>query len=320
MKKSIGSLLMVVVLGISLFAGCISKEDMKLSSSDEKKQYKFGATYMTLNNPFFVALNNGIKDVVEGNGDILVALDPALDPNKQISQIEDLISQGVDVLFVSPTDWKTIKPALLAAQKAGIPIINLDSPVYDEDLVKSIIASDNYNAGVLCAIDMMSQLNSAKIVILEHRTAKSAIDRTQGFIDTIKGMDQYQIVAKESSEGQLEQAMLAMTNIIGGNPEIDVVMALNDPTAEGALAALLEANRENGVLIYGVDGAPEAKQLIKDGKITATAAQSPITIGKTAAQAAYDVLAGKEVEKHITVPVIFIDKNNVDQFGTTYWQ
>lgn len=320
MKKRIFALLLAIIMGIFLFAGCSKKENAELSSNAEKKHYKFGATYMTLNNPFFVALNNGIKDVVEGNGDTLVALDPALDPDKQVSQMQDLINQGVDAIFVNPADWKAIKPALLAAQKAGIPVINVDAPVYDEDLVKSIIASDNYNAGVLCAKDMISKLDSAKIVILEHPTAKSAIDRTQGFIDTIKGMKQYEIVAEGSSEGQLEQAMPVMESIIKANSEIDVVMALNDPTAEGALAALLAANREKGVLIYGVDGAPEAKQMIKDNKIIATAAQSPITIGKTAAQTAYDILAGKEVKKHIAVPIVLIDKNNVDQFGTTDWQ
>lgn len=339
MKKLL-ALLLVVILGVAIFSGCSQKDtgsttstksnedtekkdttDKDTSSNQpEEKHYKFGATYMTLNNPFFVALNNGIKDVVEAKGDSLVTLDPALDPNKQVSQIEDLIAQGVDAIFLNPADWKGVRPALEAAQKAGIPVINVDAPVYDTDLVTSIVASDNYNAGVICAQDMMSKLDSAKIVILEHPTAKSAIDRTQGFIDTIKGKDQYEIVAQQSSEGQLEQAMPVMENIIQANPKIDVVMALNDPTAMGALAALQAAKREEGVMIYGVDGAPEAKQMIKDGKMTATAAQSPITIGTTAADVAYKVLNGEEVEKNIYVDVIFMDKNNVDEYGTDGWQ
>lgn len=319
---------------ISLFSGCgdvgkwrqssdISNEEVTDSTSGEvrvKGTYKFGATYMTLNNPFFVLLNDGIKDVVKANGDTLIALDPALDSIKQVSQIEDLISQGVDAIFVNPVDWKGIRPALEAAQKAGIPIINVDAPVYDTELVSSIIASDNYNAGVICAYDMMRKLSSAKIVILEQPTAKSAIDRTQGFIDTIAGMDQYEIVAQESSRGQLEQAMPVMKDIMKEHHQIDVVMALNDPTAMGAYAALKAANREEGVLIYGVDGAPEMKQMIKDGKMTATAAQSPNTIGMTAAQVAYDILEGKKVEKKIFVDVIFIDSHNVDEYGTTDWQ
>jgi len=325
--------LLIVITGIvAMFSGCKKGENNSTSqlmtneedtSGEEhvaKETYKFGATYMTLNNPFFVLLNNGIRDVVEANGDILIALDPALDSNKQISQIEDLISQDVDAIFLNPVDWKDIRPALEAAKKAGIPIINVDSPVYDTELVTSIIASDNYSAGVICAKDMMRKLSSAKIVILEQLTAKSAIDRTQGFLDTITGMKQYEIIAQRSSEGQLEQAMPVMEKIIREQAKIDVVMALNDPTAMGAYAALQAANRDEGVFIYGIDGAPETKQMIKDGKMTATAAQSPITIGTTAAMVAYDILAGKTVEKEIFVDVIFIDKNNVDDYGTTDWQ
>lgn len=314
MKKVLALIAVMLVLAI-LVAGC-SQE----TSDQDDRNYKFGATYMTLNNPYFVALNNGIKDVVEANGDILIALDPALDLQKQIDQVGDLIAQDVDAIFVSPADWKGIKPALEKAQKAGIPVINVDSPVYDKDLVASIVSSDNYNAGVICANDMMSKLDSAKIVILEHPTAKSSIDRTQGFIDTIQDLKQYEIVAKQSSEGQLEQAMPVMEKIIRTNPEIDVVMALNDPTSMGAIAALQAAGREEGVLIYGVDGAPEAKQMIQDGKMTATAAQSPSTLGATAAGVAYDLLDGITIDREIFVDVIFIDKDNVAEFGTTDWQ
>lgn len=314
MRKIILILLLGSVI-ISQFTGCASSV-----GEEEEANFKFGATYMTLNNPFFVALNNGIKDVVEANGDILIALDPALDSEKQIDQINDLIAQNVDAIFVNPADWKAIKPALLKAKEAGIPIINVDSPVFDVELVDCIISSDNYKTGVICAKDMMSKLDSAKIVILEHPTAKSAIDRTQGFKDAIKDFEQYEIVASRSSEGQLEQAMPVMREIIQSIPEFQVVMALNDPTAMGAIAALQEAGRENDVLIYGVDGAPEAKQMIYDGKMTASAAQSPMTIGMTAANVAYDILAGNEIESEIFVDVFFIDENNVMEYGTIDWQ
>lgn len=309
------ALLLIIIMSITIVSGCQSERRPSISNN-----YKFGATYMTLNNPFFVALNNGIKDVVEANGDTLIALDPALDVEKQISQIEDLIAQEVDAIFVSPADWKAIRPALIKAKEAGIPIINVDSPVYDTELVISIVASDNYNAGVICAKDMMKKLSAANIVILEHPTAKSAIDRTQGFIDTLKDVAGYEIVAKASSEGQLEQAMPVMGGIILDNSNIDVVMALNDPTAMGAVAALQAAGREEGVLVYGVDGAPEAKQMILDGKMTASAAQSPMTIGRTAAQVAYDYLAGKEIKKEIFVDITLIDKTNVAEIGTKDWQ
>jgi ribose transport system substrate-binding protein len=281
---------------------------------------KFGATYMTLNNPFFIALNDGIKAVVEKNGDKLITLDPALDQAKQIAQIEDLIAQKVDAIFLNPVDWKGVRPALESAKKAGIPVINVDAPVFDTDLVATVIASDNYKAGVLVAQDVMKRLKSANVVLLEHPTAKSAIDRTQSFVDTVKSNPAYKIVARQSSNGQLEQAMPVMENIIQANPKIDVVMGLNDPTAMGALAALRSANRENGVLIYGVDGAPDAKKMIKEGKMTATAAQSPKGIGKIAAESAYKIFSKQKVERLILVPVFLIDKTNVDQYGVSGWQ
>jgi ribose transport system substrate-binding protein len=281
---------------------------------------KYGSTYMTLNNPFFIALNDGIKSVLEANGDKLVTLDPALDQAKQIAEIEDLISQKVDGIFLNPVDWKGVRPALEEAQKAGIPVINVDAPVFDTDLVACIIASDNYKAGVLVAQDVMKRMKKANVVLLEHPTAKSAIDRTASFYDTVKDDPNYKIVARQSSNGQLEQAMPVMENIIQANPKIDVVMGLNDPTAMGALAALQSAKRAKGVLIYGVDGSPDAKKLIKEGKITATAAQSPKTIGKTAAETMYKILNGQQVEKNILVPVFLIDKTNVDKYGVDGWQ
>lgn len=314
MKRFLAVIILLVL--VSVMTSC----DRGGGSDSIDEHYKFGATYMTLNNPFFVTLNNGIKDVVEANGDILIALDPALDPNKQVSQIEDLIAQEVDAIFVNPADWKAIRPALEAAQEAGIPVINVDSPVYDTDLVASVISSDNYNAGVLCAQDMMEKLDSARIVILEHPTAKSSIDRIQGFIDTIEGVEGYEIVARQSSDGELEQAMQVMEIILLAIPEFDVIMALNDPTAMGALAAIQASNQEDDILIYGVDGAPEAKQMIYDRQLTASAAQSPITIGKTAAGVAYDLLEGKDVEKEILVDVVLIDQDNIDEYGTTAWQ
>lgn len=335
LKRKFLALIMATAFMCTVFTACGSKAETAVATGSsaaaapsataetqqpQKKALKFGATYMTMNNPFFIALNDGIKSIVEANGDSLVTLDPALDQNKQISQIEDLIAQKVDAIFLNPVDWKGVKPALDAAKKAGIPIINVDAPVFDEDLVDCIVASDNYNAGVLVAQDVMSKLKSANVVLLEHPTAKSAIDRTKSFEDTVKDKPEYKIVAKQSSNGQLEQAMPVMENIIQAQKKIDVVMGLNDPTALGALAALQAANRDKDVLIYGVDGAPDAKKMVKEGKMTGTAAQSPKGIGKTAAETIYKILNGEKIEKKIFVPVTLITKENVDQFGVDGWQ
>jgi ribose transport system substrate-binding protein len=283
----------------------------------------FGATYMTLNNPFFGVLNNGIKEVVEARGDKLMTLDPSLDQAKQVAQIEDMIDRHVAAIFLNPVDWKGVKPALEAARKAGIPVINVDAPVFDEGLVDVIVASDNYGAGELAARDMLRRLGGnreIRVVMLEHPGTKSGQDRMQGFIDAVGDNPKVRIVARRSSEGQLEQAMPVMGEVIRSQPGIDAVFCVNDPTAMGALAALEAAKRDRGVLIYGVDGAPSAKRAIKDGKMTATAVQSPLNIGRTAARAAYAILVGEETEKKILVPVTLLDGTNVDRFGLDGWE
>lgn len=304
--------LFVLLLAVSLIisSACVAGAQGK----------KFGATYMTMNNPFFGVMNDAIKAAVEANGDTLITLDPALDPVKQISQIEDMVAQGVDAIFLNPVDWQAVAPGLMAAHEAGIPIINVDAAVYDEDYVACIVASDNLSAGLLCAEDMLKRLpKGGKAIILGHPTTKTGIDRIAKFKETIEAHPEFTIAAEDSSEGQLEIAMPKMENIIQAHPDMAVVMCVNDPTARGVIQALKAANMKN-VLIYGVDGSPDAKKAIKEGDMTGTAAQSPINIGKIGVEMAYKILAGEKVEKHVPVPVQLITAENVDQFGLDGWQ
>ena len=153
-------------------------------------QVKIGATYMTMNNDFYKVLNNEIDKIVEENNDILYTRDPALDVNKQTQQIESFIKKGVNVIIINPVDannHKLIK-ALKKAKKAGIKIVVVDSQLSDDSSVDTTIVSDNYQAGVLCAQNLMQTQSSAKILLLEHRSAVSAVDRINGFLDTIKGL------------------------------------------------------------------------------------------------------------------------------------
>ena len=306
--KKLFVLSLVVMLVVS--SACVASAQGK----------KFGATYMTMNNPFFGVMNDAIKAAVEANGDTLVTLDPALDPVKQISQIEDMVAQGVDAIFLNPVDWQAVAPGLMAAHEAGIPIINVDAAVYDEDYVACIVASDNLAAGLVCAEDMLKRLpQGGKAIILGHPTTKTGIDRIANFKKTIEAHPEFTIAQEDSSEGQLEIAMPKMENIIQAVPDMAVVMCVNDPTALGTIQALRAANMK-GVLIYGVDGSPDAKKMIKEGLMTGTAAQSPINIGKIGVEMAYKVLAGEKVEKHVPVPVQLITAENVDEFGVDGWQ
>ncbi len=302
--------------------GCIEDyhKDRGLAENTKSESKKFGATYMTMNNMYFEVLNDSIKDVVEANGDYLITRDPSQDQEKQNSQIMEMIEEGVVAIFLNPVDWKGVKPALVACQEAGIPVFNIDTYVYNTEYVESVIASNNYNAGVQCANDVMNKLDSADIVILDQPPINSIYERIQGFLDTIEGHDAYRVVLKEAAGGELEIAMDVMDNIIKQNTYFDVVMGGNDPTALGALAAIQANHLDRDILIYGVDGSPDGKSMIKEGLLEGTSAQRPSVIGKISAETAYDYLEGKEVDERIIVPVTLITRDNLDAFNIDGWE
>lgn len=284
------------------------------------KHKVFGVSYMTMNNPFYKIINNEILKVVEKNNDALITLDPELDVDKQNEQIYKFIDQKVDGIFINPIDFEQIEPALQAAKRANIPVIIIDAPVSDESLVNCTIVSDNYDAGVQCAKDMMERLDSANIVLLKHTTAKSAKERIEGFLSVIDNNEKYKVINEAECDGQLEIAMPKMQEIIEETPDIDVVMALNDPSALGALAAL-EKNNKNDVMVYGIDGTPEIKALIgRNQMIVGTVAQSPIKMGQIAVENMYNILNGKKIEKNIIIPISLINKENLFKYDEDRWQ
>ena len=285
----------------------------------QKTHLVFGATYMTMNNPFYEVINNELKKEIEKEGDELIVRNPELNIDKQNEQIEEFISKKVDGIFVNPIDSSKLT-SLESAREAGIPIIAIDASVDNKDLIDCVIESDNYDAGVLCAQDMMKRMQSADIVLLKHSTVESAVSRIQGFVDTIKNYPQYKIIDSAECEGQLERAMPLMESMLKKNSDIDVVMALNDPSALGALAAIESMKRTN-ILVYGVDGTPDLKSLIKQSPLVAgTAAQSPIQFGRLAAKNMYYIIQRKEVSKIIEVPVSLITKDNIDSYNVKGWQ
>lgn len=284
------------------------------------KHKVFGVSYMTMNNPFYKIINNEILKVVEKNNDTLITLDPELDVDKQNEQIYKFIDAKVDGIFINPIDFEQSEPALQAAKRANIPVIVIDAPVSDESLVDCTIVSDNYDAGVQCAKDMMERLDSANIVLLKHTTAKSAKERIEGFLSVIDNNEKYKVINEAECDGQLEIAMPKMQEIIEETPDIDVVMALNDPSALGALAAL-KKNNKNDVMVYGIDGTPEIKALIgRNQMIVGTVAQSPIKMGQIAVENMYNILNGKKIEKNIIIPISLINKENLFKYDEDRWQ
>lgn len=316
--------LIAIILIFMFFIGTIGifiyiDSDGIYSADGVENQRRIGATYMTMNNTYFKVINQEIRYIVEEQGDVLITRYPALNLDKQIEEIYDFIDMKVDAIFINTVDWIGIKPALEDAKKAGIIIIAIDTDVYDENLIDCTILSDNYNAGVECAKDLMKNSEEANIILLEHTIAKSAIDRIKGFEDTIKNNNNYKIVARSNCDGQLETAMPVVENLLAKAPDANVIMALNDPSALGAIMALEQKNIKN-IKVYGIDGSPDGKRMIEDNRMTVTVAQSPKNIGRISAEKLYEIFKGNSIEKKIIVPVEIINSENIDKYKIDAWQ
>lgn len=316
----------VLCVGYTIVAVLFAVSVMLMFSSRNKNESgkpkrTIGALYMTMNNPYFEVINEEIKAVVESRGDVLETRDSGMDADEQAKQVERFIDEKVDCILINAVDWKKIDTSLEKAKEADIPVIAVDTLVYNQGLVDGTVVSNNYQAGKQCALDLMKRRKTGKILFLVQSENKSAIDRIKGFKETLENAGwKYESVGELECKGQLEVSQPLVESVLNKTKDIDVVMALNDPSAMGAMAALDAEEMLSDVLVYGADGSPEAKTMIYENKMTATSAQSPRTTGKKTVEMLYKILEGKEKQKQYIVPVTLITKDNVDEYSLSGWQ
>ncbi len=345
MKKKLFAMLIVALTVLSLVAcggsGTDKEEDSKenketvaddkdVEVDDEKSEdvesYTIGYAPATLNNAFWLAVKDGVVEAIEEKGIKvnLVDVDANGDQSIMNDRIFDLLSSGIDALLIAPADSTACTAALNAAHEAGVPIINFDTPVDANDLVETIIASDNYNAGFVVGKDVSGKIeDGAKILVLHSPRASACVERYDGFIDALdESGKKYTIVNVLDGEGDQETSMRLATDAIVADPDLSVIFAVNDPSAMGAVNAIQQASveLEKGILVYGVDGNPDAKKMIKEGDMEGTGSQSPETLGYKSMMSAFTVLEGGSLEKNIVVDTFLITKENVDEFGIDGWQ
>jgi ribose transport system substrate-binding protein len=116
------------------------------------------------------------------------------------------------------------------------------------------------------------------------------------------------ILDVQEGKGTIEGGRPVMRDLIGRFPDVDAVFPINDPSALGAISAIGSAGKSGKVTVVSVDGSKEAIDAVRAGKLHSTSAQFPDEIGRVAAEAAYDHLAGKTVAKEIKIPVKLITR------------
>ncbi|GAB6158142.1 ribose ABC transporter substrate-binding protein RbsB [Desulfotomaculum varum] len=310
MKKiwKLTAILLSVVFLAGLVTGCAGKKQtQEAPKAEEQKQLTIGIALSTLNNPFFVDMKDGAQAAADKIGAKLVVMDAQDDASKQVSQVEDLIQQKVDVILLNPTDSDGLVTAVKDANKANIPVITLDRSVNGGTVV-SHIASDNVAGGKMAANFIVEQLKGkGKVVELEGIAGTSAArDRGQGFHEVMDKQTDIKVVAKQPADFDRSKGMSVMENILQSQPEINAVFAHNDEMALGALQAIEAAKKQ--ILVVGFDGNADAVKAVNDGKMAATVAQQPKLIGELGVQVAEKVKKGEKVEAQIPAELKLITK------------
>ncbi len=302
--------LLLVLLAMLVLAAC--SMDAPGSDSEEGEEggesngnLKIGFSISTLNNPFFVTLNDGAEAKAKELDAELMVVDAQDDASKQASDIEDLIQQGVDLIMINPVDSEAVTAAVESANAAGIPVITVDRSASGGEVV-SHIASDNKAGGEMAGEFLVSLVgDGAKVAELEGVPGSSAArERGEGF-NAVAGSS-LDVVAKQTANFNRAEGLTVMENILQSNPDVTGVFAHNDEMALGALEAIEAAGKD--ITVVGFDATDDAVQAVEEGRLAGTVAQKPQLIGEMAVETAVKSLNGEEVEASIPVELELIKK------------
>jgi ribose transport system substrate-binding protein len=292
-----------------------------------KDTYKVGFAQVESNNPWRLAETESMKAEAAKLGYQLVYTDAAGSAAKQVADVNSMIAQGVDLIFLAPREEKPLIPAIMAAKKAGIPVILLDRRV-DEALAKpgedyvTFIGSDFIEEGKRVAEWLIKNANGkTKIIELEGTTGSSpANDRKKGFDETIQAAGGFEILASQSGDFARDKGRQVAEALLQAHPDANVIYAHNDEMAMGAIAALEAAGKVPGkdVIVLSIDGGKEAVQAVIDGKINAVVECNP-RFGPKAFETMARFAKGEQIEPWVKNDDKFYDPSNAqDELANAY--
>lgn len=306
----------VSVLAVSTLAACGGSDEANSGSSGDDS---IAVTLITKDstNPFFVTMQEGAKKAGKANGVEITIASGAEDGDEQgqIKAIDAAIAAGQDGILIVP-NGPAVNPKITEARDAGLYVIALDTPPDPPDTVDITLATDNFEAGQLIGQWAKAQLGGDEAVIalldiFNDKIVSVDYNRDQGFLTGLGvdvkdpqvngdedptgsyGKGDYEIVCNEPSNGNEADGQSAMENCLAKNPDINVIYAINEPAAYGAMNAFKAAGGSpDDVLTVAVDGGCQGVQAVADGTIDATSQQYPLKMAEEGVKAIKTIAEG----------------------------
>jgi len=284
----------------ALVSSVILASSASSSAAAQKPQPIIGLITKTETNPFFVKMKEGAKAAATARGAKLLSGAGKNDGDNagQVTAMENMIAAGAQVILITVNDSKAIIPTIRRARANGVLVIALDSPTDPVTATDALFATDNYKAGQLIGQYARKALGtrSAKIATLDLLPGHPVgAQRHNGFLKgfglaaptaSINTLGKpAEVVCMADSYGDQAKGQTAMENCLQKNPEINVVYAINEPTAAGAFKALKSAGKEKNVVLVTVDGGCQGVRDVGSGAIAATAQQYPLKMAALGVEA-----------------------------------
>jgi ABC-type sugar transport system substrate-binding protein len=286
---------------------------------------RVGVVLKGLDNPFFVAMYEGVTDEAgqqRGTQTSVRAATGNADLAGQAALLRALVAGRSDCYVVNPITATNLVDALRGVHR---PIVNVDSPIGASAAkrvgvrVRAYIGTNDFEAGRTAGAKMVSLLQGGGTVALIGGLADSVNSRLRmsGFEHGIQGT-RVRLVAQVAADYVRATAEVAAERILRAHPGLSGFFAVNDEMALGVADAVRSVGKIGQVAIIGVDGIPEALDAVRDGSISATVSQYPYVLGQMAVEACIASVRGARLPARVDAPIAVVTKSNVARASARY--
>lgn len=302
-------------------AACSNSGDSPESGG--KESVTIGYSTFNLTNPYFAGILAGLEKQTDEFGWELVVTNSNTSVEGQVSDIENLITQGVDILMLTPADAEAVTPAIKAADQAGIPVFALGDTVTAEiaqQVLPDSVAAAESAADEIAAF-LTEKYGEPKGLVANVRGLAGLVveaQRQEGFERGLAKYPDIEVVAEGDGGFDTAAANALMTDMLQANKKIDAVWAANDAMSVGVSAAIKSAGRfkpvgdPDHIYVIGMDGAKPAIEDIRAGVQDATVSQNPIEMSALAVRNVKELMADKELENLVYFPTLLITTENIE--------
>ena len=216
------------------------------------------------------------------------------DYETQNQMIADAVAAGAEALVFSAIDYEENAAAIDAAAQAGVQIVSIDSGV-GSDAVSTYIGTDNYAAGQMAAQAALESVEGSLcvgVVNYDEGTANGQ-ERERGVRDVLMESGRAKIVAAVTTLVEAGRARTDTADLLRNNPEVNVLVAFNEPTSVGAAQAVEELGLSDDVFLVGFDSNVATIEGLQTGSVDALIVQNPYAMGYLGVESAYRLLSGQ---------------------------